>query len=65
MMVFRVHCATRGGHVHLHVFVASAPGHTYALSGELTFRVDEWQAAQPLREALARAGVEFVADEEI
>jgi hypothetical protein len=62
-MVFRVHCATQGGHVHLRVFVASAPGHTYALSGELTFRVDEWHEAYRLVEALARAGVEFVDDD--
>jgi hypothetical protein len=54
LLLFRVRYRVLGGHVHCRVFVAwdRASQPTWALSGELVFRVDEWDAAQPALEEL-------------
>lgn len=51
-MILRVRYRRVGGHVRCSVYIAPAPDQTFALTGELTFRNEEWPQ---VREKLERA----------
>jgi hypothetical protein len=60
-VVIRLRYRVLGGHVHCRLFTAPASDQTFAKSGDLVFRVEEWDA---VRAAGAKAGFEFVPEEE-
>jgi hypothetical protein len=47
-MVARIHFRVLGGHVHVDVFTAPRADLTFAKSGSLVFRIDEWADVRDL-----------------
>lgn len=60
-MVMRLRYEKRGGHVHVRLFTARAPGLTFANCGELCFDEQEWPE---VRSTFECGGAELVPEGE-
>lgn len=60
-MIMRIRYKQLGAHVHCRVFTARGPNQTFAKSGELVFREDEWADVMALFEC---GGAEVLREEE-
>lgn len=52
-MNLRIYYQQLGGHVHCRVLVGKAKGFTHAKSGDLVFRVEEWQIVLDMLRSIA------------
>lgn len=60
-MVFRCRWYHAGGHIHVRVFQAPSPEHTWQKNGDLVFDEAGWV---PFRELLLAGGVEVLEDDD-
>ena len=60
-IAIRLRYRVLGGHVHCRLFTATAKHLTFAKSGDLVFRVEEWDAVCA---AAAKAGIELVPEDD-